>query len=77
MIEDDDGNSNSDSEEDTTPEMDLLAELNKMQIDTSTDNNNVCNSSAISKASSKLMTRSNPVFEFGNRSAKVGLFLFC
>lgn len=66
-------------DDDDAPEMDLLAEMDKLGVFEGDENDNVDDGSvvAISKASSKLFTRSNPVFDFKTRSSKVIYFLIC
>lgn len=63
--------SDSDDEE-GLPELDLLDQLNKLDINESGDNNDNNNQKEeMSKASSKVLLKSNPVFNLGNSSSKV------
>ncbi|XP_053689376.1 transcription termination factor 2 [Sabethes cyaneus] len=93
MLEDDEGNFDISAEEDESPELDLLAQLNKLKL-TDTSASATVNSSteegqkelnisdqlpgdtdAITKASSKVMLRSNPVFDLARLSSKIAKVL--
>lgn len=69
MLEDDNNNVENDSEDESSPEMDLLAELNKLNVNDENEHDD--SPVASSKASSKIMSRSNPVFDLKKRSSKV------
>lgn len=69
MLSDGDGDdASSDSDGENVPEFDLLEKLSKLQIG-SADNDD----DAVSKASSKVLLRSNPVFDETRMSSKVNL----
>lgn len=74
MLEEDIAAQSDDSSDESTPEMDLLAELNKLHID-GEDHSNVNDEHEviISKASSKILSKTNPVFDSRHRSSKVRL----
>lgn len=73
MLQDEDVDA-SDSE-DELQELDLLAQINKLNINEDGELNNNSNNDGddgyISKASSKVLLRSNPVFDFDRQSSKV------
>lgn len=75
MLDEENGldNSSDDDNDETAPIMDLLAELNKLTVGDSDVNANVNghDEEAVSRASQKLFTRANPVFDMGTRSSKV------
>lgn len=58
-----------DSNDENLPEVDLLEQLSKLQI-----GSDVPEDETISKASSKVMLRSNPVFDEKRVSSKVSLY---
>lgn len=74
MIHDEDV-SGSDSEDEQLKELDLLAQINNLNINGDNEMNNNSNNDAgnshISKASSKVLLRTNPVFDFNKPSSKV------
>lgn len=63
-----------DSETENVPEVDLLEQLSKLQIGEHEDEND---HESVSKASSKLLLRSNPVFDEKRISSKVKIFMEC
>lgn len=68
MLEDD---NNDDEPSVCLPEIDLLDQLNKMNLNGDGDNENTAsNDAAIAKASSKLLLRTNPVFRDERASSK-------
>ncbi|XP_055613761.1 transcription termination factor 2 [Uranotaenia lowii] len=91
MLEDDDGNFDVSTVEDQSSELDILEELEKMKLTDTSGNGNdsrgvlreINNShelpddhvQAISKASSKVMLRSNPVFNLERCSSKLNQML--
>ncbi|KXJ73840.1 hypothetical protein RP20_CCG014912 [Aedes albopictus] len=90
MLEDDDGNFDlSTVEDENAQELDLLAQLNKLKLtDNPSDavesearveldisGNSSQDAAAITKASSKVMLRSNPVFDLTRMSSKIARLL--
>lgn len=73
MLQDEDV-AGSDSE-DELEELDLLAQINNLNINEDSELNNNSNNEGqnhlISKASSKVLLRSNPVFDLDRQSSKV------
>lgn len=67
MLEDDNNSSGSDDDEDA-PNIDLLEQLNKLNLND--HSNSELNTDQYQK-SSQILKRSNPVFDFGNMSSKV------
>lgn len=68
MLDDDNGDSD---EQSSMPEVDLLEQLNKMNLqEDATNAVDVGHDEAISRASSKLLLRSNPVFSDHRASSK-------
>lgn len=81
MLQDEDV-AGSDSEDEQLQELDLLAQINNLNINENNGNNEMNNNSNndgenqfISRASSKVLLRSNPVFELERPSSKVILNL--
>lgn len=76
MLQDEDVvGSESEDEDDRLQELDLLAQINKLNVNENGEmNNNSCeesdNGPAFSRASSKILLRSNPVFEMSRKSSK-------
>lgn len=72
MLQDEDVDA-SDSE-DEQQELDLLAQINNLDLNEDNELNNNSNTGEdkyVSKASSKVLLRSNPVFDFDRESSKV------
>lgn len=64
----------SDSEDEQLKDLDLLAQINNLNINENNEMNNNSNDGEnhfISRASSKVLLRSNPVFDFDRQSSKV------
>lgn len=74
MLQDEDV-AGSDSEDEQLEELDLLAQINNLNINEDSELNNNSNNEGqnhlISKASSKVLLRSNPVFDLDRQSSKV------
>lgn len=62
----------SDNDSENVPEVDLLEQLQNLQI-----GSDVPHDETVSKASSKVLLRSNPVFEDKRMSSKVMISFFC
>uniref|UniRef100_A0A1Q3EX87 Transcription termination factor 2 n=1 Tax=Culex tarsalis TaxID=7177 RepID=A0A1Q3EX87_CULTA len=90
MLDDDEGNFHDVSAEEEAPELDLLAQLNNLKLTDGENGGNDStgalrelnisdqlpqNTEALSKASSKVMMRSNPVFDMDRLSSKIGAVL--
>lgn len=72
MLEDDNSKNAYDDDDEKLPEIDLLEQLNVG--DSTAEDENSREEEVISKASSKVLLRSNPVFEMSTASSKVGIF---
>lgn len=70
MLQEDDQVSG--SEDESVPDIDLMDQLNRLNIndDAAPENGNT-DTEQITRASSKVLMKSNPVFDFGNASSKV------
>lgn len=68
----------SDSEDEELQELDLLAQLNNLNLHDNNEMNNNSNNDGenqnISRASSKVLLRTNPVFDLKRQSSKVTEF---
>lgn len=74
MLQDEDVAGSDDSEDEQLKELDLLAQINNLNINENNEMNNNSNDGEnhlISRASSKVLLRSNPVFDFSRQSSKV------
>lgn len=66
MLSDGEFDDSGDSDSENVPEVDLLEKLSKLQIGSTDDDDET-----VSKASSKVLLRSNPVFDEKRMSSKV------
>lgn len=71
MLVDEDGNF--DDSQDDISQLNLLEQLNNLKINDENNSGigNISNENIISKASSKVLLRTNPVFDFDRQSSKV------
>lgn len=72
MLHDEDVMGSDESEDEQLQDLDLLAQINNLNIQENGEmNNNSNDDENISRASSKVLLRSNPVFDFNRQSSKV------
>lgn len=79
MLQDEDVMGSESEDEGELKELDLLAQINRLKLGDNETNNNLSNDvekELISRASSKVLLRSNPVFDLDKRSSKVRYIIF-